>query len=231
MKASQISVTAARISMAAIITYQLVLMVLLFIRPDLDPYWHTISEWAIGPYGWIMSLGFMLSSLSYASLFVTLKSQVRGVDGVIGLGILLICVAGAFGVGVFTTDPLTTPQDQISTGGMIHMICGASQLMLLPFAALLISLNIAFKNPLWAPVKKIIIWSAGIPWIGYTYFMVHLIVIVMPLGENAYGPEVPLGWPPRFLFFTYMIWVVIVANQAINVNKSSAINNYITNAT
>ncbi len=23
----------------------------LLIRPDLDPSWHTISEWAIGPYG------------------------------------------------------------------------------------------------------------------------------------------------------------------------------------
>jgi hypothetical protein len=53
-----ISVTAARLSIAAVITYQVTLIALIFIRPDLDPYWHTISEWAIGPYGWIMSLAF-----------------------------------------------------------------------------------------------------------------------------------------------------------------------------
>jgi len=44
-----ISTTAARLAMGAIITYQILLIVLIFLRPDLEPSWHTISEWAIGP--------------------------------------------------------------------------------------------------------------------------------------------------------------------------------------
>ena len=99
-----ISLTAARLSIAAIITYQLILIALIFIRPDLDPSWHTISEWAIGPYGWIMSMGFLISAVSYGSLFVAIKSQIQGIWGKIGLGILLICTIGTVGVGVFTTD-------------------------------------------------------------------------------------------------------------------------------
>jgi len=69
-----ISLTAARLSIAAVITYQLTLIALIFIRPDLDPSWHTLSEWAIGPYGWIMSMAFLVSAVSYAALFVALRS-------------------------------------------------------------------------------------------------------------------------------------------------------------
>jgi len=76
-----ISLGAARLSIAAVITYQVILIALIFIRPDLDPSWHTISEWAIGRHGWIMVLAFLISAVSYGSLFVAIKSQIRGRGG------------------------------------------------------------------------------------------------------------------------------------------------------
>ena len=99
------SVRAARLAVGAIISYQILLTVLIFLRPDLDPSWHTISEWAIGRYSWIMSGAFMVSGLSYAALFAMLRSQVPGVIGRIGLGLLLICAIGATGMGFCTTGP------------------------------------------------------------------------------------------------------------------------------
>jgi hypothetical protein len=42
---------AAKIAMGAVILYQVLLLALIPLRPELDPSWHTISEWAIGPYG------------------------------------------------------------------------------------------------------------------------------------------------------------------------------------
>lgn len=63
----------------------------------------------------------------------------------IGLGILLIC---ATGVGVFTTDPMPM-HSPLSTRGTLHVIFGTSQLVLLPFAALLINLSPARKNEGW----------------------------------------------------------------------------------
>src|SRR5947209_20023021 len=99
-----ISMPAARLAIAAAISYQILLIVLIFLRPDLDPSWHTISEWAIGPYGWMMSSAFLTSALSYAALFVMLRPQVRGATGRVGLGMLLICVIGATGVGIFLTE-------------------------------------------------------------------------------------------------------------------------------
>lgn len=209
-----ISTRAARLAMAAIITYQVVLIALIFLRPDLAPSWHTISEWAIGPYGWVMSGAFLISALSYAALFAMLKSQVHGIMGRLGLGILLICVIGATGVGIFTTDPMPM-HFPLSTQGTLHVIFGTSQLVLLPFAALLINQSLARKSQRWARARRVLLWTAGLPLFGFGAFVLYSAIFVFPLGTQAYGPGVNIGWPPRFAFFTYMLWLVTLAWQAI----------------
>jgi hypothetical protein len=88
---STISTNAAWAAMGATLTYQVLLGALIFLRPDLDPSWHSISEWAIGPHRWIMSCAFLVSSVSYACLFVMLRTELGKPMGRIGLGILLIC--------------------------------------------------------------------------------------------------------------------------------------------
>jgi hypothetical protein len=62
-----ISTRAARLAIVAIVSYQILLIALIFLRPDLAPSWHTISEWAIRPYGRIMSDAFLISAVSYAA--------------------------------------------------------------------------------------------------------------------------------------------------------------------
>ncbi len=46
-----VSIRAARLAMVGIIVYQPLIVALIFLRPDVPPTWHIISEWAIGPYG------------------------------------------------------------------------------------------------------------------------------------------------------------------------------------
>ncbi len=209
-----ISSTAARLAMGAILTYQILLVVLIFLRPDLDPSWHTISEWAIGPHGWMMSGTFLISAVSYAALFVMLRPQLQETMGRFGLGMLLVCVIGTVGLGIVTTDPMPLHYP-LSTIGTLHVIFGASQLVLLPFAALLINLSLARKNQAWASARRVLLWTAGLPLFGFLSFAVYTGVFVAPLGPHAYGPGVNIGWPPRFAFFTYMLWLVILASQAI----------------
>jgi Protein of unknown function (DUF998) len=209
-----ISTTAARLAMGAIITYQILLVVLIFLRPDLDPSWHTISEWAIGPHGWVMSGTFLISAVSYAALFLMLRSQLQETMGRFGLGLLLLCVIGTVGVGMFTTDPMPVHYP-LSTIGTLHVISGTSQLVLLPFAALLINLSLARKNQTWASARRVLLWTAGLPLFGFLSFAVYTGIFVAPLGPHAYGPGVNIGWPPRFASFTYMLWLVVLASQAI----------------
>jgi len=222
MNVTTIPLRAARLSIAAVLTYQVILIALIFIRPDLDPSWHTISEWAIGRHGWMMVLAFLMSALSYGSLFVAIKSQIRGARGRVGLGILLICTIGTVGVGVFVTDPMPlTPEKPLSASGMLHVLSGTSALMLLPFAALLINLNLAL-NQAWATARRALLWTAGLPLLGLVGSLVHLAIFVIPLGPNAYGPGVPIGWPPRFLLLSYMVWLITLAWQAIKLSSQQA---------
>lgn len=216
-----ISTTAARLAMVAIIIYQGLLIALIFLRPDLATSWHTISEWAIGPYGWVMSVAFLISALSYAFLFAMLRSQVHGILGAFGLGILLICGIGAAGAGIFTTDPMPM-RFPLSMRGTLHVIFGTSQLVLLPFAAVFINLSLARYNANWRPARGLLLWTAGLPLFGFLSFAVYSAVLVFPLGPRAYGPGVNIGWPPRFAFLTYMLWIVILGWQAIKCSRDSS---------
>jgi hypothetical protein len=218
---------AARLSIAAIITYQILLFALIFIRPDLDPYWHTISEWAIGPYGWIMVLAFLCSAFSYGSLFIAIRPHMSGVFGKAGLLILFICFVGTVMVGVFVTDPMPEiggPQNaniQLTATGTFHMVGGSSALFLLPFAALLINLSLVFKNKSWGETKSILLITGFLPLLGLIGFIVHMMIYIVPLGDYAYGPEVPLGWPARFLLLTYMIWLVTLGWQQLRMQAKA----------
>jgi hypothetical protein len=216
-----ISTGAARLAIVAIVSYQILLIALIFVRPDLAPSWHTISEWAIGRYGWIMSGAFLISALSYAALFVMLKSQLHGSLGRMGLGTLLICMIGATGVGIFTTDPMPL-HFPLSTRGTLHVIFGTSQLVLLPFAALLINLSLARNNEAWRPTRRVLLWTAGLPLFGFLSFAVYSAIFVFPLGPGAYGPGVNIGWPPRFAFLTYMLWVVTLGWQATKCSRRAS---------
>jgi len=159
--ASAIPLIAAWAAMASVLLYQVLLIILVFLRPDLDPTWHTISEWVIGPYGWLMRIAFFTWAASYVALFVLLKSQLRGKWGKVGLALLLICVLGTIGVGIFTTDPLD--ERTITMTGTLHTITGTTGLMLFPFAALCLSLNLAFSNEAWLSVRRGLLWISGLP--------------------------------------------------------------------
>ena len=102
-----ISTASGIVAIAAIAGYQVLLIVLIILRPDLDPSWHTISEWAYGRYGWMMSGAFLLSALSYGALFVMLLPYAKGALGRIGLGLLALCFVGAFWGGRMQDRPDT----------------------------------------------------------------------------------------------------------------------------
>src|SRR5947209_16675464 len=107
----------------------------------------------------------------------------------------------------------------LSIRGTLHVIFGTTQLVLLPFAAILINISLARKSETWCRARRILLWTAGVPLLGFLSFMVYTVVFVAPLGPGAYGPGVNIGWPPRFAFFTYMIWVLTLAWQAIRCSR------------
>ena len=65
------------------------------------------------------------------------------------------------------------------------MIFATSQLVLLPFAALLINLSLARNDEAWGSERRVLLWTAGLPWFGFLSFAVYSAVFVFPLGPGA----------------------------------------------
>lgn len=195
-----VSTKAAWLTIGAGVAYQALLGALIFFRPDLNPSWHSVSEWAIGPHGWVMSGTFLVCSINYLSLFVLLRRQLPSRMGQIGLAILLICAVGVAGAGIFTTDPMPF-RPPLSSRGTLHVTCGTSQLVLFPLAALLITRGLATTQGAWATARKRMLWTAWLPLCAFLCFAVYTALFVVPLGPHAYGPGVNIGWPSatRFL--------------------------------
>ncbi|HWZ02656.1 MAG TPA: DUF998 domain-containing protein [Mucilaginibacter sp.] len=209
----------AKLAITMAVLYELLLIVLIFLRPDLPVYSTTISEWAIGKFGWLMQGAFLTSALGYLFLGLALHGETQGFWGKTGWILLFICFLGTTGVGLFVTNPY--PPDLTITTTLIHTISGTLAMVLLPIAAILICFNLANKGVGWTKHKKSVKWIGLIPLLVFAGFIIHLNLYIIPLGKNGVGPNVPIGYPPRILFFSYHLWLVLLACRLIQFKQSN----------
>ena len=71
---------AARVAAAGTMAVALIIVALHAIKPEFEPSWRFISEYAIGPYGWIMKLAFLIWAASCAALALALRREVTRQD-------------------------------------------------------------------------------------------------------------------------------------------------------
>jgi len=192
---------AARVAITAILAYQALSVAAVVANPQWNPLTRQLSEYALGHQGWLQVAAFLASALSYAALFVALRPHVHGAAGRAGLGILLYCVLATIGVGVFVTDPMTTPPGAVSIRGTLHVVFGLSALVLLPVAALLLTRSLARTHPTRSPSRRALYRIAFLPLTGFALIWVPEVAGLIRTG----------GWPDRVLFLTYTAWVIAVA--------------------
>jgi hypothetical protein len=214
--ATGISPTAAYISLVSGATFVVLLAALHFVKPDLDPSWRTISDYALGDYGWLMTVAFLAWGLSAISLFVAIRSQVQTLTGRIGLAFLLIGAAGPILAAFFPADPITTPPAAMTTAGAIHSL-GAVLGDAIPIAATLLTLSLVRNHPNWAPVRRPLIWATVLAWVGFVVFTVSM-AILLPQNGSQLGPEVLVGWQNRFMVVVYAAWPMTAAWCSIRVH-------------
>ena len=107
----------ARLAMVAAVAYQLLLIALILVRPEIDAAYKPISEYAIGRLGWLAVLGFQISAAAYACLVVALRPMLRDRLGRIGMVMLSYCAVATVVVGLCVADPVTTPLTELSAVG------------------------------------------------------------------------------------------------------------------
>jgi hypothetical protein len=206
--------SAARVSFASATAFAVLLVALHFVKPELDPSWHFISEYAIGDYGWMMVLAFISLSVSYVGLFVAVRSQLRTVAGRIGLALLLVSALGLAVAAAFTTDPVTVSPDAVTTEGRIHNL-GGTLGFAMPFATALVGWKLA-RHPAWSSARRPVLLATGLALVAFVVSFAWLGVVVAQSG-GTFGPGVPAGWPGRFEILAYSAWVMVVARQAVRV--------------
>ncbi len=205
------SYKAARISFVAAIACLVLLAALHIIKPEFEPSWHFVSEYAIGKYGWVMKLSFFSWAISCITLFTAVRSQIRTTGGKIGLALLFIVGISMIIGGLFVMDPTTANKDELTIHGDLHALAGIIGIPGLPVAAMLTSVSLA-RNNTRAFVKRSLIWSAHFTWISLV-LMFAILFITLGKSQGKFGPDVLIGWPNRLLVFAYCMWLMTVARH------------------
>lgn len=208
-----ISESAIRAILASAILFLVLLAALLVLKPEIDPAWRFISEYAIGRHGWMMTLAFLALAACCVATVIALWSQVR-LGGRIGTGFLLIGALGLTLAGIFTTDPITTPLDAQSTSSQLHGL-GAILGDGVPIGATLI-IGSLIRNKSWRRARWWMIGILAVIWIVYTW-----LIMSMPADGN-FGPGVAVGWPSRLLMVSYCLWFIVTAWQALRLHRQTA---------
>jgi hypothetical protein len=202
---------AARMSVVFSATFITILILLHFLKPELDPSWRMISEYEIGRYGWMMRLAFFCWGSSVLSLLVALWGSLRTLGGKIGYVWLVLIGIALFGAGIFVTNEIT--DTTISTANTLHTLCGAFVIMTFPIASFLVVGSLA-RNEEWSATRRQQFWVEVLVWLSMFAFFGSIIVsTAINPSAGRVGPEVYLGWPNRLLVVVYNGWLITIATN------------------
>jgi Protein of unknown function (DUF998) len=205
----------SKVSLGSTVLFVVLLTLLHFLEPEINPTWRFISEYALGNYGWLMPITFFAWASAFLFLFFALRKYLKNTTGRIGLLCLIICSVGMLMAGIFTTDPITT--DIHTTSGSIHSI-GGTLGVAMPFAALFICISV-FKNQLWVSVKKQILWATIIALVGFVVSAGSL-GYMFSQSNGITGPDVLVGIPTRFEILSYCIWLIVMASSSFKITNN-----------
>jgi hypothetical protein len=187
----------------------LVLVGLLHIlSPEFDPSWHMVSEYALGHYGWVLSLMFLTWGASSWTLAVTLWRQVTTKSGKAGLYFLIAAGVGEVMGAVFDINH-----------DIGHGIAGLLGMAGLPVAALLITRGLESKQD-WAKAKTLMNWLAHLTWVCVVLLIASLAIMTLQFAR-VNGGHLPQhapatlpagvvalsGWANRLSVLANCLWV------------------------
>jgi hypothetical protein len=141
----------ATLAMAGIAYFVVIIVALHFLRPDLNPISRPTSEYAVGPYGFLMTTAFFSMSVASWALVIGLgQGLAPAARSRIGLGLLAVWAVGVLIAMLFPIDLDGAPQ---TLAGTIHAISGPLTFLSLTVGVLLVSRR--FKHDeAWRPFYR-----------------------------------------------------------------------------
>jgi len=183
----------ALLAIVGIAAFLLSLAALHFLRPDVNPVLEPMSNYAVGPYGFLLTaadIGSGLAALSLMfGLYLGIAPRGRSYVGLFFLGVYGI---SALLAGFFPIDV----GGEATTVGTIHNIVGNIAFFVFPIAAILLSLGMG-KDERWRSFRRTALAVS---------FAAVLTVILTIVGSNI-GL---FGLTQRLANFTVLLWILLV---------------------
>jgi len=201
-------VLAARAAIGSAALALLALALVHLLKRDLDPSRTMISRYALGPYGWVMALGFASWAAASALLFLALAPRASSSLDRAGQILLLAASVGLAVAARFPMDPVGTPRREMSFSGRIHGIAFLVGVPALVLAASILSLSLALHGSHAAAIPLLVLTAAI--WLS----LIAMIAIGAMVGPD-HGPDPQVlwlfGWVNRLLMVFYSLWLMVVA--------------------
>lgn len=209
---------AATLAIAAVVAFLVLLAALHLLKRDIDPSWHFISEYEIGPHGWLMRLAFLVLAGANLAVMAAVRPAVGGVAGWIGLAFFFTGTVGTVLAGLFVSDAITTTPELASPSGRMHNLGGS--LGLAGIVGTWIVSAALLRAESWRPARVRVAIATAVVTLGFLVAFVSIATLAARSG-GVFGPDVPVGWPNRIGILSGCVWLVIVAREARRLGHAS----------
>lgn len=182
--------------------YVAAIALLHWLRPDVNPAGRILSEYAIGPYGLLMTSTFLALSLAFLSLGMGLRRSIPvAAQSTAGIGLLFLAAFVTAVAGIFPTD--VGVWKPVTPAGWVHRIAGAGVAFpSMTIAALLVSWRLR-RDAGWRDLA----------WVGTLVGSVGLLLFAaIPLFLFERGLA---GASQRILLILIFLWMLVLAQRMI----------------
>lgn len=181
----------ALLSLLGFVFFIIITIVLHFLRTDKNIFTSFVSEYAVGNYGWLMTIAFYCITTGATLLLIGLIKDTKATQksiflmGIFCIGFLLL--------SIFRTD---VPVRTLSPHGLIHALAAIASLLSLGIS--MITWSAVFKrDDFWKHLAK--------P--SLIFGISSLILLVVHIAS----PEAWLGVTQRFLIFWDVCWLILIS--------------------
>jgi len=181
------------------------------LKPEFHPSWRFVSEYAIGPDGWIMQLAFVTWAASCVALALLAQGTVRDRRGRIGVGVLMVVGCALVVAGLFPSDPVTASPSEGTTAGMMHAFASMIGIPGLPVAAMLITSSLGRAAHDAASPTPMLRGTAHAAWLSLVAMVLYLAWAVPRAG--GFTADVWAGWMNRLVVAAYLAWQLSLARH------------------
>jgi hypothetical protein len=177
------------------------IVVLHVINPALDPVGGQMSEYALGPSGWLMTVAFLVVGAGMVALGLGLRRSLTPGPRVWAAWLIAVTGVSFVGLAVFPTDALLADGTTVTTfSGQMHTLVSAVGTLPLVVGAFVLR-GVFARDPRWHPLARVTGWF-GVALV--LWFLIGATVNV------AFGPGSYSGVVQRLFWLVLLGWLALI---------------------